>query len=225
MHRPSPLPLTLTTVCALLIGLTGGCGGRSAGLQQESGPGVKVDAEFPDGGPSSLASCVIAVPVDSCCMDPMPVPATAVAADPCLVPYPAGEIPEICRARRPTCGGPHDGCVPELEWPKSRLVEAGPGGTCQWKDECQTDADCVLAWDYRGAACCRCAEVFPRTMVDTDRCLVLQPEDALQPSPPPVPPKCPFQPGCAARCSPCEGGYPRCFRSPGHASQCSVPSR
>ena len=112
-------------------------------------------------------ACVIAIRVDSCCTQPLPAFVMDRTRDPCLVPYPPTDIPAVCKAKW-TVSCDNVDCT----WgrPLTRLVEAIPGGSCNWKSECQTDADCVWAEDLR--QCCTCGEAYPRSLVAQDPCLL-----------------------------------------------------
>jgi hypothetical protein len=164
----------------VLLTLAASCGGRSAGVGQDGG-GVPL-AEAGRGSDTSRredrgvvrsdvslppSACVIAIRVDSCCTQPMPAFVSNLMQDPCLVLYPPEVIPAACKAKWTVSCDTLD-CT----WgaPLSRLVEPIPGGSCSWKSECKTDADCVWADDVR--RCCTCGEVYPKSMVAQDPCLV-----------------------------------------------------
>jgi hypothetical protein len=205
-----------------LVTLTLGCGGRSAGLELDAGAGQSLEAGHgSDTGRGSNgdmwprrdsgavrpdlslppSACVIAIRVDSCCTQPMPAFVSNLLQDPCLVPYPPKVIPAECKAKW-TSNCDARACT----WgrPLSRLVQALPGGSCNWKSECQTDADCVWAKDIR--QCCTCGEAYPRSLVAQDLCL-----QAMPGTPPPAgtcPDPCLWdcgQPPCPATRASCVG--------------------
>jgi len=190
----------LALTLALLTGAAA-CGGRPApgtgdgGLLSDtyqpgtdgSTPGVDLTSP-PTGG----AECVVAIRVDNCCTAAHPAPAQQVAQDPCLVPWPiAYPIPAVCKAKWPEKCDLID-CAPMA--PVSRLTQPVPGGTCAWKTECETAADCRLAYDAR--RCCECAQPYPLELVQRELCI----HDYTINSPPPK--QCDGE--CAAvKCKPC----------------------
>lgn len=131
-----------------------------------SGSGFTRPSPAPEGG------CVVALRLDVCCPIPEPLDESAVAADPCLVPYPydfnAGVTPPVCEARRPLpCD---DGCGPLNKRPASVFAARdGQTGQCAFADECATDADCQLAVDLR--FCCLCDDAWPVRYVEAEACV------------------------------------------------------
>ena len=124
----------------------------------------------------------------------MPAFVQSLQNDPCLVPYPARQpIPPQCQAKWPTKCNVID-CADGQ--PLSRLVAPIPGGSCNWMDECQTDADCVLATNYAVQSCCACSYAYPKALLATNQCLL----QSCPPSQPCPPPFCPPQWECGMPC-------------------------
>jgi hypothetical protein len=113
---------------------------------------------------------MIAAQVDTCCpAAPVPVEATELSRDPCLLPYPPPSVlPDICKERLAEKGCAHIACDMPV-YKASRLVEPKPGGGCQWKSECATDTDCGVL--YNGRSCCDCGQVLPKKMLEVEPCL------------------------------------------------------
>ena len=112
--------------------------------------------------------CIIAIRTDVCCSGPFVISRHEMDEDPCIRPYyesrpPAAEC--LARLSPPSCR--YLDC--ELQPPLTRIVGRGPGGTCQFLSECETDDDCVWALDTR--VCCGCPAYYPRSFLATDRCL------------------------------------------------------
>jgi hypothetical protein len=122
----------------------------------------------PDQAVPAAGDCVIAIRVDNCCQQPMPVFAQQLKNDPCLLPFPIKQpIPAACEAKWPKkCQ------VVDCMWgsPVSRVVQAIPGGSCNWKSECATDADCAMAIDVE--LCCPCPAAYPKELVAKNVCLI-----------------------------------------------------
>lgn len=154
-----------------------GCGGRSFPLGGDGAPtgGDGGTVPLQDGAPPTPATdlglpatgCIVAIRVDNCCTQPEPALVQHVAQDPCLVPYPYKTIPKACSDKWPEMCQYVD-CA--FGQPPTRVVKEVPGGGCAWADECADKSDCVLARDAR--QCCGCAEPYPRTLLQLDKCLV-----------------------------------------------------
>jgi hypothetical protein len=153
------------------------CGGRPLTSSADGVPAPQLDGQVPapDHRPDRAAvapatECAIAMRLDTCCPHVLPLPVAELKKnDPCVIPYsPYATIPAICEQRRPTIC-PAVACA--LLAPVTLLARALPDGTCTWKSECATDADCVLAEDCR-AMCCGCGAVFPRVYAQSEVCVV-----------------------------------------------------
>jgi hypothetical protein len=122
----------------------------------------------PDHALPAPGDCIIAIRVDDCCTQPIPAFAQQLKTDPCLLPYPiALPIPDACLAKQP------EKCqVIDCMWgqPRSRLVQGIPGGSCNWKSECATDADCTMAIDVE--RCCPCDAAYPKELLAKNACLI-----------------------------------------------------
>lgn len=164
----------------VVIGLwSAGCDSRSLPLDEDAGPALdskirsdqivrRADLSAPqqDGGEQNLRACMVAIQLKECCPQPKPALKQHVEQDPCLIPYPIdGDIPTNCVSSGPC---PDIACMAKP--PRSRLVEAFPGGGCIWKDECETAQDCGMARDVR--VCCSCFVGFPQQMLEHDPCLM-----------------------------------------------------
>jgi hypothetical protein len=174
---------------ATLIALSG-CGQRSATLIPDGGGGTPrsdgSSAPIPDSStvPAPGGACLVAMRLDTCCLETLPVRADELKKDPCLVlytPYPVAPVP-ICEQRKGIC--PMVKCTPVI---KTLLAQPGPNGTCVWKSECTTDADCLVAEDCRDT-CCSCGTVLPREVALAEPCVIAPPRVY----PPPA--------GCNLRC-------------------------
>lgn len=195
------------------IGLAVACGGKTkdnlgasgdAGAAGNAGAGGTPATR--DAGTVPASDCVIAVRTDTCCDNPRAVTRAEVEADLCLETFrPTVFAPECQAAQPPECElvdcdfGP----LP------SRLV-APDGAGCRFTDECDTDSDCTVAFDYR-QCCVQCSSrIVPRELVRTEPCVT----EELVPGAAPAgctPPACPDIP-----CAPCppERPEPQCVVDP-----------
>jgi hypothetical protein len=159
--------------------LLAACGGRPTPLTGDDAGYPEPDLHTPPTIPPTIppSGCVVAIRIDDCCTSPYPAPAQMVAQDPCLVPYPApSPLPQACAAKWPKqCAAVKCSFAP----PISRLATPVPGGTCAWKSECNTAADCRLAYDAR--RCCDCPKPWPLELVQSEVCI----HDYLINGPPP----------------------------------------
>jgi hypothetical protein len=115
---------------------------------------------------------VVAKRLDECCGQYEPVSVVALAADDCLVPYPAtGVEPErasACLARNMLdCSAVRCGDFP----PPSRSAQPveDTDGECRFADECAGPEDCVLATDSQGS-CCACPESILVPLLESSVC-------------------------------------------------------
>jgi len=182
--RLTPDPSPVCGLALMLLVAGAGCGSRSIGAAGGAEDGQVASADSTgfalDGGLASFdagsqpkvdvltaTTCTIAIRVDNCCTQPIAVRPEQLKSDPCLVPYVYGlKVPKLCRDKWPKMCE-LVGCT--FGQPPSRLVTVAPGGSCHFKNECETDADCVLANDAR--KCCSCAQAYPTSMTEEDRCL------------------------------------------------------
>jgi hypothetical protein len=136
------------------------------------------ECEWKEGRCTQNAECVVALPVDDCCLAAFPATSADIEADPCLVywgPW-AWDVPEQCLEQwDPQCD--YIDCAPM--GPASRAVECAEVG-CSYVDECESEDDCALL--VNGRQCCPCPEAWPVSMVDHDPCLVFPGEQ--------IPPDC-----------------------------------
>lgn len=163
-----------TWMVALVLALGPGCGGRSAAGRANdadvNGGEAGADASAPVG------KCVIAIRVDSCCNPAIPAPESLLKNDPCLVFYPARQIPAACKAKWPAkCKNIKCTSQP----PPSRLANPTAGGGCTWGNECNTAKDCRMALDARN--CCQCLKGFPTVLVSSEACIS---DQSISPPPP-----------------------------------------
>jgi hypothetical protein len=191
------------TLLFSLILATTACGDRIVSIDPDGGPtlidmaGISVDAQLVPLGDAQTppSACVIALRVDDCCTAATAHSQSAVDADPCLVEWQAAgyypAIPPACEAKWSKDCALID-CI--FTGPPSRIV-APKDGTCQFVDECQTAADCVLA--TRRDECCGCPNVYPAALLKQDNCLVKNGE-AWGPTPEECSVDC-----LAEECSPC----------------------
>jgi hypothetical protein len=110
---------------------------------------------------------------------PQPSLVSALAKDPCLVPYPAKAPPKSCLNKWPKYCDLVDCAIAR---PPTRTVGLDPAGKCVWKSECETSADCLMGIDAR--SCCPCQAGYPRSLLQTEPCLVEQPTTDDKPYPP-----------------------------------------
>jgi hypothetical protein len=177
--------MRLFVVLAAVLGVACGggspsntLGGKGDGSLRKNPPDGKVGATD-TGYVSNSARCLVAVRVNTCCPVPVAAPRDRVLEDPCLVPWPAEEIPEGCE---PT--GCPSTCIP-VE-PVSRLAEPDPEGGCRFANECNQDSDCATGFDRR--RCCSCAAAVPKALITADPCVVRVDSDLASPA------------ACRARC-------------------------
>lgn len=167
-----------TVLVVGLVASTTACGDRLISVDPDGGaPGRSPDSATPNpdaslpmpDAPQTTPTCVIAIRVDDCCTVAKAHTQTEVDADPCLVLWPSAVgMPQASMA-----------CV--AKWPKEcELVDctfSGPPsrvvalkeGTCQFQDECQSNADCAIATDTK--QCCACPLVYPRALLEQGVCL------------------------------------------------------
>ena len=117
---------------------------------------------------ASTASCVVARQVDACCSEPVALPLSRLESDPCM--QLVSRFAEVSE-----CPAASD-CVlvacpePTPTPPLSRVAAPGGNGSCNYADECTTDADCVVATNRD--ECCACPVVVPRGLIAVDPCWV-----------------------------------------------------
>jgi hypothetical protein len=130
--------------CVLFIGVIAGCS-ESADKEDES-------------------ACVVARHVDQCCSDPVPASVDDLSKDGCLQRLERAPAVQTCSAVS-DCN--KTACDPSRQIP-TRAAERN-GDSCVLANECESDADCVLATNE--AYCCGCPEWVPRSLLSTDPCL------------------------------------------------------
>lgn len=173
---------TMVAVAVAAAALWAGCGGRSATGRPDdaAGPGGEAGADAAPPG-----KCVIAQRVDDCCTPAIAVTESQLKNDPCLVFYPARQIPAACKALWPSkCKNIKCSSQP----PPTRLANPAAGGGCAWGTECHTAKDCELAMDARN--CCQCTRAFPSVLVASEDCIEGQTGSTLAP------------PRCSQHCPP-----------------------
>jgi hypothetical protein len=124
--------------------------------------------------------CLVARKLDSCCAVYEPHTRAEIAQDECLVPYMGDDVDPVleqkCMSRSELDCALVD-CAPQVA--PSRLAARNTEGECAFADECSSDDDCVLASDP--SACCSCPEAMPRSLVESDECLLVSGEDRVLP--------------------------------------------
>lgn len=148
--------------------------GAGTGLPAQD-PGIAGDGDPGDGEgdvdvDGDPGECVVATRLDACCFEPLPVRRAELAEDACLV-----ELTDLGRARldgtdadcgaRSECLGVLCGLIPTTP----RTAAPSAAGECQLVDECETDADCVIADD--ASLCCSCTQGYPRSVVEAASCI------------------------------------------------------
>jgi hypothetical protein len=116
--------------------------------------------------PPPQTDCVVAQHADQCCSASVAVPAAALAADPCLVPYGLAYAPAVtavCPAAE-RCLALNCAFPP----PPSRMA-AMVGGACAFVNECTTAADCTTGTILTG--CCSCPGVLPKGLDRANPCV------------------------------------------------------
>jgi hypothetical protein len=158
--------------------LTVACGG-STSARSDGGGGTGASAGEPATGgttatggtggtlPPPQVDCVVAVHADQCCSAAIAAPASALQADPCLVPYGL----QFTQAVATVCPAAEQclmlNCI--FPPPPTRMAAADAGGSCQFVDECTSPADCTLAENL--TYCCPCPEVFPSGLAEANPCI------------------------------------------------------
>lgn len=154
-----------------LLALLSACGSRSipVELNPDAG-GNQPDTAVPyDSGEVKPDPCIVALHLDQCCVNPVAVRASALAADPCLAQWPLSALDENnfwCKDQRHCDGGPN--C--DFYVPQSLSRSAGEvDGECALVDECATNADC--AWGINSGECCACPWVYPKGLFEGHACV------------------------------------------------------
>jgi hypothetical protein len=147
-----------------------GSGGAASATTPTSGTGGAPDAgrDGPADATREAAAdgCLLAIRTDVCCSDPFVISRYEMDEDPCIQPYFGPTYLPECVVRRPA-GCELVDCA--FTPPLTRVVGRGPDGTCQYRSECATTADCARASDLR--ECCGCPYYYPRALVEADGCL------------------------------------------------------
>jgi hypothetical protein len=152
-------------------GGTPGTGGASAASGGAPGAGAPSAGGAGTGGsyPVPKTECVVAVHADQCCSPAVPVPTTALSADPCLVPYGYEYVADVRAACPAVVRCEAVDCVTQP--PPSRIAVPDPTSEtgCAFANECATRADCILGSDLRG--CCSCPTAYPQALTLVNPCL------------------------------------------------------
>lgn len=142
----------------------GGTGGSAGDDPADAGMGPDLGLD-PDG-------CVAARRIDDCCQPWIAVEQEMAQAEPCIValgePWPEGRPLALCM---PDVDCALVDCAPPA--PTSREALRGDGA-CMFADECETDADCVLALE--STSCCACLVSMPKRIVDQALCVTAEGE-------------------------------------------------
>ncbi|MBN1606857.1 MAG: hypothetical protein JW940_09490 [Polyangiaceae bacterium] len=108
--------------------------------------------------------CVVARHVDQCCSGAVPASVDDMSKDGCLQREQRAPAVETCSkvsdCNKVACGARTP--------PTPSRVAKRSGGSCVFANECESDADCVLATNE--AYCCGCPEWLPRSLLATDPC-------------------------------------------------------
>lgn len=161
---------TLAALWALALITVVGCGGRTlSGTGDASANTNNIGGDA--GGLCVDDMCVIGIRTDNCCEAAFATTLGAIAADPCLDPWPSlwEQIPQSCSdAWDPECA--YIDCMPGP--PRWRIAECtAADGVCEMVPECSSASDCVLGIDHR--KCCPCPEGVPPELVEADPCITL----------------------------------------------------
>jgi hypothetical protein len=197
---------SLAVLSLIMVLASAGCGDRATGLTGDAGVG-RDSATLADGRPPLNSPCAIGIRVDNCCTVPQAVTEAELAADLCLVRWPVRSVPKACAERMPKVCETVD-CA--MAAPPSRVTAKRPDGSCAFANECETAADCAVAYNAR--VCCGCGSVWPASVVAADPCL-----DAQGPANSSWPPQT-CKEACLAQllCEPCPSAWPepRCVSDP-----------
>jgi hypothetical protein len=113
--------------------------------------------------PDDESACVVARHVDQCCSAPVAASLDDLSKDGCLQRVERAPLVTTCSAvsacNKVACGNAR---------PIPSRVANRQGGSCVLANECESDADCVLAANE--AFCCGCPEWVPRSLLSTDPC-------------------------------------------------------
>jgi hypothetical protein len=114
--------------------------------------------------PIDESVCVVARHADQCCSGPVPASLDDLSKDGCLQRLERAPDVRTCSAvsdcNKVACGA----STP----PTPSRVARRSGGSCAFANECESDADCVLATNE--AYCCGCPEWVPRSLLAADPC-------------------------------------------------------
>jgi hypothetical protein len=172
MPASSPVCCASGLLLSSLLALGAGCGGRPASLPAATTDSGAASTDGNGASPDSangVGECVVAMRLDSCCEQAMPIHAGQLGKDPCLVRYtpyyPSSQVPAVCAARKGDCSAVR--CEAAI---RTLFAEQSSDGSCVWKSECETNADCIAVLDCR-EHCCGCGAALPLAYAQAEPCV------------------------------------------------------